>query len=246
MTKQTTELAQANFAELNRNPYPGRGIVAGLDNTGKFLVQIYWIMGRSANSRNRVFRVDRDTGRLYTEAAEKAKMTDPSLVIYNAMRERGPHFIVSNGDQTDTVAESPLPSLYLNAALQERQYEPDAPNFTPRITATSTWDKDQPCVQMSILRKSAFGNACDRMHYAYTPHPGFGHCITTYSGDGSPLPPFRGDPLLMPLTGNIEEVAAAYWDALNEENRVSLVVKFIQNWSNQSVVRIINKYSQVG
>lgn len=172
-------------------------------------------------------------------------MKDPSLVIYNAMRERGPHFIVSNGDQTDTVAESPAP-LYLNVALQGRKYEPDAPNFTQRITTTSSLSKGRPYIQMSILRKSVFGEQCDHLFYEYMPHPGFGHCITTYAGDGDPLPPLRGDPLLMPFNGSMEEITNTYWNALNEDNRVSLAVKFVEIGNGRSDIRIINKYTQVG
>lgn len=244
MTNQVAKLAEVNFSALSRNPYPGRGIVAGLNETGEYLVQVYWIMGRSENSRNRIFKADAETGRLYTEAADAAKMKDPSLVIYNAMRERGPHFIVSNGDQTDTVAESRAP-LYLNVALQGRKYEPDAPNFTQRITATSSLSKGRPHIQMSILRRSAFGDQCDHLFYEYIPHPGFGHCITTYAGDGDPLPELRGDPLLMPLAGGLKEVSESYWQALNEANRVSLAVKFIEIGNGRSDIHIINKYKQV-
>lgn len=244
MMEQIALAAQTNFAALSQNPYPGRGIVAGLDGSGTHLVQIYWIMGRSENSRNRVFKADEDTGLLYTEAADAAKMKDPSLVIYNAMCRKGSHFIVSNGDQTDTVAECSA-SLYLNAMLQERTYEPDAPNFTQRITAVSSLGKSRPFIQMSILRKSVFGDECDRMLYEYAPHPGFGHCITTYAGDGDPLPAFRGDPLLMPIHGGVEEIARAYWDVLNEEHRVSLAAKLIEVGSGRQDIRIINKYAKV-
>jgi hypothetical protein len=244
MPNQIKRLAQANLDALRSNPYPGRGIVVGLDQSGKYLVQVYWIMGRSENSRNRIFEADNETGRLYTEAADATKMKDPSLVIYNAMRERGPHFIVSNGDQTDTVAESPAP-LLLNVALRGRKYEPDAPNFTQRISATSSLSKGRPYIQMVILRKSLFGEQCDRFLYEYTPHPGFGHCITTYAGDGDPLPAFCGDPLLMPLAAGLKEVAEAYWQALDEANRVSLAVKFIEIGNGRSDIHIINKYNQV-
>ncbi|MEX1112153.1 MAG: IMP cyclohydrolase [Candidatus Andersenbacteria bacterium] len=240
MTDQNETLAQANLTALSRNPYPGRGIVVGLDETSDFMVQIYWIMGRSENSRNRVFKVDM-MGRLYTEAADEAKMSNPSLVIYNAMREVGLYFIVSNGDQTDTVAESW--SLDLNQALRGRIYEPDAPNFTPRITALSSLRKH---FQLSILRKSRFGDGCDRLLYECAPYPGFGYCITTYAGDGDPLPSFCGDPLVMPLRGGPEDILDTYWSALNEANRVSLAVKFIERKSGRSYTHIANKYTQKG
>ncbi len=240
-----TALAKKNFSNLGTNPYPGRGIVAGLDQSGEYLVQIYWIMGRSGNSRNRVFRADDDTGRLYTEAADASKVRDPSLIIYNAMLERTPHFIVSNGNQTDIVAEASAP-LLLNVALGGAAYEPDEPNFTQRITAVSSLSKGRPYIQMSILRKSMLDDVYDRALFMYVPYPGFGRCITTYAGDGDPLPPFYGDPLLMPLSGGMKEIAHAYWAALNEENRVSLAVKFIETGNGRSDVYVINKYAQIG
>lgn len=243
MTNRNEDLAQENFCWLKSNSYPGRGIVAGLDETGGYLVQVYWIMGRSPNSRNRVFKCD-DDGRLYTEAADVANMTDPSLVIYNAMRERDHHYIVSNGDQTDTVADATSPML-LNKLLTERQYEPDKPNFTQRITAVSSLvNESSHRLQMSILRKSSFGDDCDRMLFEYIPHAGFGYCITTYAGDGDPLPSFRDDPLIMPIRGDRETVAESYWDALNPEHRVSLAVKFIKRSSGHSKIYAINKYEQ--
>lgn len=242
MADQNEVLAQFNFLELSRNPYPGRGIIAGLDETAKYLVQVYWIMGRSENSRNRVFKADAETGRLYTEAADATRMKDPALVIYNAMRKSGSDFIVSNGDQTDTVDASS--TLYLNRALKERIYEPDPPNFTQRITAVSSLRKGVAPIQMSILRKARFGDECDRMLYEYTPTPGFGYCITTYAGDGDPLPPFRGDPLIMPLRGSRDEILESYWSALNVENRVSLAVKFIDRSTGQSWIHLTNKYKQ--
>ena len=243
MTDGNEAQAQKNFAWLQNSLYPGRGIVAGLDETGQYLVQIYWIMGRSENSQNRIFKSDSETGRLYTEAADPAKVKDSSLIIYNAMRENDMYFIVSNGDQTDTVAASESPLL--NVSLATRFYEPDNPNFTQRITAVSLARSKKPLVQMSILRKSTFGDGCDRILYEYTPYPGFGHCITTYSENGNPLPPFVGDPLLMPIRGTIEEVTQSYWSALHEDTRVSLAVKFIDMASGKSTIQIFNKNTQV-
>ncbi len=158
------------------------------------------------------------------------------------MREDGPHFIVSNGDHTDTVADF-QGVFHLNAILRDRVYEPDPPNFTQRITGVTFL---APIIQMSIIRKSVFGgeDECDRVLYEYIPHAGFGHCITTYSGDGKPLPAFRGDPLIMPLRGSIEKILESYWHALNEDNRVSLAVKFIERRRAISEIRIINKYEQ--
>ncbi len=241
-----TELAKANFLALSRNPYPGRGIVVGLDETSEHLIQVYWIMGRSENSRNRVFKADDQTGRLYTEAADASKMKDPSLIIYNAMLEEWGYYVVSNGDQTDTVVKwlgQPHGPFSLEPALMGRLYEPDEPNFTQRITAVSkiALGRSQ-LILMSILRKSQFSGRCDRLTYELDVNPGLGFCITTYSGDGNPLPPFRGDPLVMPLIGGMKDVAEAYWEALNPENRVSLAVKWIEKFNGRSDIHIINKY----
>ncbi len=248
--KSIAALSQENFLALSQNPYPGRGIVAGLDETGKHMVQVYWIMGRRENNQNRVFKADNDIGCLSTKATDPSKVKDPSLIIYNAMRQRGDWFntldyVVSNGDQTDTVMKSRGP-LFLNRVLSGSSYEPDAPNFTQRITAVHSLWKERPFLQMSILRKSMLGDACESVLFTYDRlHPGFGHCITTYSGDGDPLPPFLGDPLVMPLVGGAEEIVHAYWDALNEANRVSLAVKWIEIGNGSSEIYVVNKYTQV-
>ena len=245
----TIALAQRNFLALSQNPYPGRGIVAGLSETGEYMVQVYWIMGRSANSRNRVFKANAhdETGRLFTAAADPSaiKPEDAALVIYTAMLDAVPFYVVSNGDQTDTVMEGlERGPFFLEPVLCSRQYEPDAPNFTQRITAVSKLCKGGQRTMMSILRKSPFGDRCDRHTYELHPGPGFGYCITTYSGDGNPLPPFSGDPLVMPLIGGMEDIAQTYWDALNEDNRVSLAVKWIDISNGRSDIHIINKFTQ--
>lgn len=243
--------AAANFHHLRENPYPGRGIVVGLNGTGHSLVQIYWIMGRSPNSRNRVFEMG--GGHVYTTPADPSKVKDPSLIIYNAMSEYGDVCVVSNGAQTDTIIErlrEPAPFECLYTGLEGVEYEPDAPNFTPRISAACGWSDDCGDVfyfaEMSVLRKSAYTDDCDHLFYGFGAFgPGFGHCITTYMGDGDPLPAFRGEPILVPLTGDIEDVADTYWAALNEDNKVSLVVKFIPK-DDVPFVTIRNKYSKVG
>lgn len=248
--KELKTLAGSNILALATNPYPGRGIVVGVDESGGYMIQVYWISGRSPNSRNRVF-CDDDSGRLFTMAADPSKVEDPSLIIYNAMREMratSKRYVVSNGDQTDTVVDEMCffgcPSLDL--ALRGRQYEPDKPNFTPRITAMSElFDDGRHRLEISVLRKSPFGDGCDRYAYDLGVVPGFGYCVTTYTGDGDPLPSFSGDPILMPLVGGIEKIANDYWAALNEENRVSLAVKSIHISSGHSSIHIINKYTQV-
>jgi hypothetical protein len=244
-----------NFEALRGNPYPGRGIVVGLDETGKFLVQLYWIMGRSPNSRNRVFSHD-GNGRVFTEAADPAKVEDPSLIIYNAMREvthKGENHlsVVSNGAQTDAIIENSfcLKTDTLRANIKQWTYEPDAPNFTPRITTASMWMKyatrEVPFFQISILRKSWWSKACDRHLYEIDGvGSGFGYCVTTYLRDGHPLPAFQGEPFPLPLRGDIRLIADEYWEALNPDNKVSLAVKFIPKKGPSDVV-IINKYARI-
>ncbi len=239
------KLAQENLLKLKENPYPGRGIIVGMDETGKYLVQVYWIMGRSENSRNRIFVLDDDNaiGTLKTAAADPAKVKDPSLIIYTAMAETLTRYAVSNGHQTT----SALAKKGLQAAMESWQYEPDDPNFTPRITALvqpRAWNKQT--AEISILKKSQFSNLCQRNLYVVpVSTPGLGYCITTYSGDGDPLPSFEGDPYLLPLPGDIYGVAQTIWDFLNEENRVSLAVKFINIETRETFIEIVNKYNAV-
>jgi IMP cyclohydrolase len=239
--------AEMNLEVLRRNSYPGRGIVVGLDETGQYLVQVYWIMGRSANSRNRVFGYDKKEGRLFTEAADPSQVKDPSLIIYNAMRETKSHWVVSNGRQTDAVVDSREDFI---TTICGYAYEPDAPNFTSRVTATSTWSivpsSDTPGVLISILRKSPWSDACDRHFYEINDlGKGFGYCVTTYRGDGDPLPAFQGEPYLLPLRGDARFIADYYWtEVLNGENKVALAVKFIPK-SGPSEVTIRNKYEKV-
>jgi IMP cyclohydrolase len=239
--------ALKNLEALRANPYPGRGIVIGMDEKGENLIQVYWIMGRSANSRNRVFAKN-DSGRVFTEAADPTKVKDPSLIIYNAMREdrNKIYYVVSNGDQTDTVMDKyATDRRSLGTTLLRRQYEPDAPNFTPRITALL--DRGCCCIaQVSILRKSRSDDSCERITFEYESFaPGFGFCVTTYLGDGDPLPSFRGEPYPVPLAGDAEEITRTYWDALDPENRVSLAVKTIHIKTGVSSVCLQNKYEKV-
>jgi len=234
---------QANFEALKLNPYPGRGIIVGLDETGGNLVQVYWIMGRSENSRNRVFEAHGTT--LKTAAADPSKMADPSLVIYNAMRELPGFYAVTNGDQTDTIIDGILAGANSRQALSTRQYEPDGPNFTPRISAICCLRFGIPIVELSVLKKSLFRDGCDRHFFRLGDlAKGVGHCITTYMGDGNPLPSFQGEPYPLPLAGDAETLAKRYFEALNADNRVSLVVKFIDIESRKSTVAIENKYQK--
>ena len=237
--------SQKNLAALAKNPYPGRGIIVGLDAAGENLVQVYWIMGRSAHSRNRVFT--NDAGRVFTEPADPSRAGDTSLIIYNAMNEREGEFVVSNGAQTDTVVESLSKGGSFRWAMQTWQYEPDVPNYTPRIAALASIRGRVPLVQMAILRKDAVGEECERCFYDFSRDEithGQGYCLTTYSGDGGPLPAFRDVPYVLPLEGYIQDVAATFWNALNVDNRVSLAVKFISLASGDSTVEIVNKFSK--
>ncbi|MFP4379552.1 MAG: IMP cyclohydrolase [Candidatus Sumerlaeia bacterium] len=234
-----------NLEELGKNPYPGRGIIIGMGEKGESLIQVYWIMGRSPNSRNRVF--EKDGALLRTAAADPSKVQDPSLIIYNAMREMNGLYVVTNGDQTDTIIQGILTGTTFCQALNTRAYEPDAPNFTPRISGICSLKDGLPWAELSVLKKSVFGAHTDRHCFRYEEFgPGLGHCITTYMGDGDPLPSFSGEPRLMPLEGSISELANNIWNHLNEDNRVSLAVKFIDIETGGSNLHVINKYSKVG
>ena len=222
---------------LNGNPYPGRGIVLGKSADGKQAVAAYFIMGRSENSRNRIFTPTEDGIR--TEAADTAKMTDPSLIIYHPVRKVGGELIVTNGDQTDTVRDYLLEGRTFAEALKTRTFEPDAPNYTPRISGLLSPDGS---FQLSIL-KSAEGDpsCCCRYFYHYdAPLPGEGRFIHTYLGDGNPLPSFEGEPERVALDAKTpESLADQVWEALNPENKVSLFARFVdlENGSHRDVIR---------
>ncbi len=211
---------------LRDNPYPGRGIVLGRSADGAFAIAAYFIMGRSENSRNRVFVPTEDGIR--TQAHDPAKMTDPSLIIYHPVRMAGRGLIVTNGDQTDTVRDYILSGRTFVEALKSRTFEPDDPNFTPRISGLLSPDGS---FQLSIL-KSADGNpaCCCRCFYHYdAPLAGEGRFIHTYQGDGSPLPSFEGEPVRIALEDpNPDALADRVWTALNPDNKVSLFVRYIR------------------
>lgn len=235
--------AAENLEALRSNRYPGRGICIGLDETGGRLFQVYWIMGRSANSRNRVFVAD--GGELRTEPADASKVEDASLIIYNAMRGIDGSFIVTNGNQTDTIYEALADGSTFVQALETRQYEPDAPNFTPRISGLSLVDGEHVCTYLSVLKKSPFGDGCSRQTFQYETLPaGMGYTVTTYTGDGSPLPSFEGEPYLLPLEGGPTEAAGTLWDALDADNRVSLAVKAVKLATGDSEILIVNAYER--
>ena len=243
MSNERAAQAEQYFGQLKQNVYPGRGIVIGQTEDGKHLVQVYWIMGRSENSRNRVF-IAEPNGFLRTEAKDPAKLTDPSLIIYYPVRHRDGAHIVTNGDQTDTIYEElPKHGGTFESALAKRTYEPDAPNFTPRISGIVDLNDKQFAYKLSILKSA--GNTEDqtlRHTYSYEKAlPGFGHVIHTYEGDGNPLPSFSGEPKLVPLKGDAKQIADTYWSMLNEENRISLLVKTIRLDDGASELLVINK-----
>lgn len=226
--------------ELSSNTYPGRGIVIGKSADGKYAVTAYFIMGRSTNSRNRVFVVDGEGIR--TQAYDPAKLEDPSLVIYAPVRVLGNKTIVTNGDQTDTIYEMMDKQQTFEQSLRTRTYEPDSPNYTPRISGIMHIENGSYNYAMSIL-KSNNGNpdACNRYTFAYeNPVAGEGHFIHTYMGDGNPLPSFEGEPTWVGIEGDIDAFTKMIWDNLNEENKVSLFVRYIDIESGKYDTRIVN------
>lgn len=227
--------------ELNSNTYPGRGIIIGKTKYGKKAVTAYFIMGRSNNSRNRVFVEDVEGIR--TQAFDPSKLEDPSLIIYAPVRVLGNKTIVTNGDQTDTIYEGMDKQLTFEQSLRTREFEPDAPNYTPRISGIMHVENGKYNYAMSIL-KSNNGNpeACNRYTFAYeNPAAGEGHFIHTYMHDGNPLPSFEGEPKLVEINGDIDEFTNMVWTNLNEDNKVSLFVRFIDIATGEYETRIVNK-----
>ena len=227
--------------ELKNNSYPGRGIVIGKSKCGKYAVTAYFIMGRSENSRNRVFVEDGEGIR--TEAFDPSKLTDPHLIIYAPVRVLGNKTIVTNGDQTDTIYELMNQQLTFEQALRTREFEDDAPNYTPRISGLMTVEGGAYSYAMSIL-KSNNGNpsSCLRFTYSYKdPVAGEGHFIHTYMGDGSPLPSFKGEPKEVVIDEDIDTFTNTIWNSLNEDNKVSLFVRYIDIETGKYETRIINK-----
>ena len=228
-------------SELSNNTYPGRGIVIGRTKDGKKAVTAYFIMGRSNNSRNRVF-VEEGEG-IRTQAFDPSKLEDPSLIIYAPVRVLGNKTIVTNGDQTDTIYEGMDNQLTFEQSLRSREFEPDAPNYTPRISGIMHVENGKYNYAMSIL-KSNNGNpkSCNRYTFAYeNPVAGQGHFIHTYMHDGNPLPSFEGEPKLIEISGNIDEFTDMIWTNLNEDNKVSLFVRFIDIETGEYKTRIVNK-----
>ena len=222
---------------VGSDPYVGRGIIVGTTPSGKAAVA-YFIMGRSANSRNRVFEM-RDNG-LYTKAFDESKVADPSLIIYRAVGRYDNRLVATNGDQTDTVLNYLAKGGSFEDALDTRCFEPDAPNFTPRISAMVTEQDGTFTYKMSILKSAdAGGSACVRYYFNYPALPGAGHFIHTYVGDGAPLPSFTGEPERVSIPDDPDEFARAIWEGLDSDNKISLYVNYFGGDTEKTI--IINK-----
>ena len=225
---------------LRDNTYPGRGIVIGKTPDGTRAMTAYFIMGRSENSRNRIF-TEKD-GEVFTEPFDESKVQDPSLIIYAAVRSYQNHLVVTNGNQTDTVIEGLQKGETFTKALESRCFEPDAPNFTPRISGMLSFENGDFSYQMSILKSAdAAGTACNRYTYHYAPLNGLGHFLHTYVCDGNPIPTFQGEPERMTVCDSIDEMTERLWNALNENNKISLYVRYVDLATGRAESRLVNK-----
>ena len=234
------------FEEAARVSYPGRGIVIGRSEDGKKAVAAYWTMGRSTGSRNRIFVTDSEKGTevVRTKAFDESLIAgDPSLIIYAAVRELGTKTIVTNGDQTDTIYEGLQKGLTFEQSLRSRKYEHDGPNWTPRISSVLDIEDGRLNYTLSILKSDDGDENCTlRQTFDYeAPFAGEGRYIHTYEGDGNPLPSFKGEPVKVSISGSIDEFADKLWNALNEDNKVSLFVRYIDIATGNYEERIINK-----
>mgnify|MGYP003295109509 CR=1 FL=1 len=230
-----------NIKELIKdNPYVGRGIIIGKTEDGSKAAFAYFIMGRSENSRNRVFTFKDNV--LYTEPFDVSKVQDPSLIIYAAVRDIDNKMIVTNGDQTDTIYEGYKAGKCMHGSLKSREFEPDHPNLTPRISGVLTFNNNDFTYEMSILKSAdAEGSACNRYLFSYNALPGLGHFIHTYVTDGNPIPTFQGEPERVAIPNDIDEFTNDIWTGLNENNKISLYVRYIDLKTNEIETRLINK-----
>ena len=226
---------------LKGNRYPGRGIIIGKTSDGAQALGAYFIMGRSSNSRNRVFA--EKNGAIFTEPFDPSKVEDPSLIIYAAVRQQDNNLIITNGDQTDTICEGLSNGLSFQASLQSRQFEPDRPNYTPRISGMLTFTNHDFAYQMSILKSiDAQGSACARYTFAYPAAAGLGHFIHTYMHDGDPIPTFQGEPERISIGNDIDTITQEIWNSLDADNRISLFVRSVDHETGKAEDRLINKY----
>lgn len=234
----------ANLGELlKNNEYPGRGIVIGKSEDGRSIAIAYFIMGRSANSRNRVFTEDGDTVTIYP--ADSSKVEDPSLIIYSPIRKIGDNLIVTNGDQTDTIYDFMRDGNTFEEALETREFEPDGPNWTPRISGVVTLDESES-YKMSILKsQDADGSDCARYTFSYKLQNGLGHFIHTYKENGNPIPAFEGEPERVAIPNTAEELKQLIWDNLNEDNKISLYVRYIDITGRSVENKLVNKFEKI-
>ena len=225
---------------ITGNSYVGRGIVLGKSEDGTKAAAAYFIMGRSANSRNRIFTVKDDA--VFTEPFDASKVEDPSLIIYAAVRELDNHLIVTNGDQTDTIYDLMKEGKSFSEALTTREFEPDAPNFTPRISGMINFGEGDFTYDMSILKSiDEVGSDCARYTFSYPAKAGLGHFIHTYVCDGNPIPTFQGEPERVMIPNDIDEFTNTLWNALDADNKISLYVRYTDLASGEKVCRLINK-----
>ncbi len=223
--------------KLKNNPYPGRGIILGITPDGTKKVAAYFIMGRSSNSRNRVFTEEVDG--ISTEAFDPTLLEDPSLIIYHPVRKLGETLIVTNGDQTDTIAEALKSGGSFESGLRSREFEPDKPNWTPRISGIQFEDGSY---KLSILKSvDKEGSACARQFFEYPAVPGLGHFLHTYVTDGNPIPTFQGEPERVNIADDMDTYAGMLWTNLNKDNRVSLFVRYTEIESGEYEQLIINE-----
>ena len=225
---------------INGTPYVGRGIVIGKTADGKKAAAAYFIMGRSANSRNRVFTVKE--GEIFTEPFDASKVEDPSLIIYAAIRSFENKLIVTNGDQTDTIYDGLKAGKSFSQALTAREFEPDAPNLTPRISGMLSFADSDFSYEMSILKSAdAEGTACNRYTFSYAALNGLGHFIHTYVTDGNPIPTFQGEPERVAIPDSIDCFTSSIWENLDENNKISLYTRYIDLETGSYEERLINK-----
>lgn len=227
---------------LSENSYPGRGIVIGMSKDGEKALIAYFIMGRSVNSRNRVFEMF--DGGMRTKAFDESKLSDPSLIIYNPFLNLENVDIITNGDQTDTIYDYIKSGSTFEEALFTREFEPDAPNYTPRISGVNFYDCENASFEYTLsILKSGDGDpsVCNRFFYNYSHVAGKGHFIHTYKCDGDPIPSFEGEPEAVELPDTAKELADTVWENLNEQNKVSLFVRSVELSSGETEEIIINK-----
>ncbi len=222
------------------NSYVGRGIIVGKTPDGTKAVSAYFIMGRSANSRNRIFT--EKNGAVFTEPFDASKVEDPSLIIYRAIRKIDNKLIVTNGDQTDTIYDGFMTGLEFKTALEKREFEPDAPNLTPRISAVTHFNENDFEYEMSILKSAdELGTACNRYTFSYKSLNGLGHFIHTYVCDGNPIPTFQGEPERVAMVDDIDAFTKEIWENLDEDNKISLYVRYTDLQTGKEENRLINK-----